>query len=313
MVSTIAKPKDASPSGLTWKGVQAAGTKIGVAATLVEPASRSDLASAVEQAASGLLAVVVTIGFDANGAVQIAAAAHPSAQFFEVGVAVPVTSPDNVHGIVFDEAQAGYLAGFVAGSFSGAGKVGFIGDTATDARSANYAAGFASGASQARAGTIVSIAYVGSPDSPDEGRTTAATLVKSGVNVLTAVPDLSGIGAVREACARQARLVAVETDAWLVIPDVRSCLIVSVLERYDASVENAILAVSSGRTVPAIEVEDVSTGGIALSDFHGEQPAGFGTLLAGVLAALEKGPPHPTPAPPTDSLPPGGSPAPSPK
>jgi basic membrane protein A and related proteins len=313
LVSAIAEPKDASPSGLTWKGVQAAGTKIGVAATLVEPVSRLDLSSAVEKAATGRLAVVVTIGPDADGAVRAAAAAHPATQFLEVGVAVPATSPGNVHGIVFDEAQAGYLAGFVAGSFSGGGKVGFVGDTATDSSSANYAAGFESGASQASAGTIASVAFVGTPDSPDAGRTTAAALVKSGVNVLTALPDLSGIGSVREACARQARLVAVETDAWQVIPDVRSCLIVSVLARYDVAVEDSILTVASGKPLAAITIEDVSTGGIALSDFHAEQPAGFDTLLAGVLAALEKGPPHPTPAPPTGSLPPGGSPSPSPK
>lgn len=313
MVSAIAEPRDASPSGLTWKGVQAAGTKTGVAATLVEPVSRLDLASAVAEAASGRLAVVVTIGPDADGAVQAAAAVHPATQFLEVGVAVPATSPPNVHGIVFDEAQAGYIAGFVAASFSGGGKVGFVGDTATDTSSANYAAGFTSGASQARAGAIASVAFVGTPDSPADGRTTAAALVKSGVTVLTALPDLSGIGAAREACARQARLVAVETDAWQVIPDVRSCLIVSVLARYDVAVEDSILAVASGRPPGAITVEDVSTGGIALSDFHGDQAAGFDTLLAGVLAALAKGPPHPTPAPPTGSLPPGGFPSPSPK
>jgi basic membrane protein A len=272
-----------------------------------------DLASAVENAATGRLAVVVTIGPDADGAVQAAAAAHPATQFLEVGVAVPATAPANVHGIVFDEAQAGYLAGFVAGSFSVGGKVGFVGDTATDSKSANYAAGFANGATQARAGTIASVSFVGTPDSPDEGRTTAAALVKSGVNVLTALPDLSGIGALREACAGQARLVAVETDAWQVIPDVRSCLIVSVLERYDVAVEDSILAVASGRPPGAITVEDVSTGGIALSDFHGELPAGFDAALAGVLAALGKGPPHPTPAPPSVSTPPGSSPSPSPK
>jgi basic membrane protein A len=199
LVGAVAEPRDATPSGLTWKGVQDAGAKIGASTTLVVPASNADLTSAVDRAAASDLVVVVTIGADADAAVQAAAVAHPAAQFFEVDVAVSTASPANVHGIVFDEAEAGYLAGFVAGSFSGGGKVGFVGDAAADVRSANYASGFQSGALQGRAGISVSLAYAGTADSPDKGRTAAAGLVKSGVDVVSALPDLSGIGALREA------------------------------------------------------------------------------------------------------------------
>ncbi len=301
LVAPVIEPKDATPSGLTWKGVQDAGARIGASTSLVTPASNADLASAVATAAAGDLAVVVTIGPQADAAVQAAAIAHPTAQFFEVEVAVPSTSPANVHGIVFDEAQAGYLAGFVAGSFSGGGKVGFVGDLAADLRTANYVSGFQSGASEAGAGIAVKVAYVGTSDSPDRGRTTAAGLITSGVKVVSAMPDLSGIGAFREACGSKARLVALDTDAWQVVPDVRPCLIVSVLKRYDVAVGNAILHAASGQTEPTVAIEDVSTGGIALSEFHADQPAGFGSQLAGVLAILNNGAPHPTSAPPTDS------------
>ncbi len=311
LVAAVAEPKDATPSGLTWKGVQDAGAKIGASTTLVVSASNADLASAVDRAAASDLAVVVTIGADADAAVQAAAVAHPAAQFFEVDVAVSSASPGNVHGIVFDEAQAGYLAGFVAGSFSNGGKVGFVGDAATDVRSANYASGFQSGALQGRAGIGVALAYAGTADSPDKGRTAAAGLVKSGVDVVSALPDLSGIGALREACSRKARLVAVDTDAWQTVTDVRSCLVVSVLKRYDVAIDAAIMRVASGRTVSPITVDDVSSGGIALGDFHVDRPAGFDSQLAGVLSALENGPPHPSPGLPTSSpAPPSGSPKP---
>jgi basic membrane protein A len=313
LVAAVAEPRDATPSGLTWKGVQDAGTKVGAAASLVEPASNADLPSAVDKAAASDLAVVVTIGPDADPAVQAAAVAHPGAQFFEMGVAVPTASPPNVHGIVFDEAEAGYLAGFVAGSFSAAGKIGFVGDTATDARSANYASGFGNGAFQARTGIGVSVVYVGTSDSPDKGRTTAAGLVKAGVDVVSALPDLSGIGALREACGRKARLVAVDTDAWQTIPDVRSCLVTSVLKRYDVAVGGAIERLAAGQTAPATIVEDVSTGGIDVGDFHVDQPAGFDSQLASVVAALKRGPPRPTAAPSASSPSTSpGSPTPSP-
>ncbi|MGA3058715.1 MAG: BMP family ABC transporter substrate-binding protein [Candidatus Limnocylindrales bacterium] len=301
LVASIAEPKDATPSGLTWKGVQDAGAKTGASTSLVVPSSNADLPSAVETAAAGDLAVVVTIGSDAAAAVKAAAVAHPATQFLEMDVAVPTGSPANVHGIVFDEAEAGYLAGFLAGSFAGGGKAGFVGDVSGDARSANYASGFRNGASQAGTGIGVAVAYVGTSDSPEEGRTAAAGLVKSGIAVLSAQPSLSGIGALREACGRKVQLVAVDTDAWQVVPDVRSCLIASVLKRYDVAVREAILRAASGQTASAVTLEDVSTGGVALSDFHVDRPAGFDSQLAGVLAALKNGPAHPTPPPPGSS------------
>lgn len=301
LVAAVAEPREATASGLTWKGVQEAGSKIGAATSLVEPASDADLQAAVNKAAAGDLAVVVTIGPDADQAVQAAAAAHPAAQLLEVGVPVSTASPANVHGIVFDEAEGGYLAGFVAGSFSAAGKIGFVGDTAADARSANYASGFGNGAVEARTGIVVSVAYVGTADSPDKGRSTAVGLVKAGVDVVAALPDLSGIGALREACGRNARLVAVDTDAWQVIPDVRPCLVASVLNRYDVAVDTAIERLAAGQRLATTVVDDVSTGGIGISEFRVDRPAGFDTQLASVIAALENGPPRPTAAPPSGS------------
>ncbi len=61
-----------------------------------------------------------------------------------------------------------------------------------------------------------------------------------------AMPSLSGIGALREACARKARLVAVDTDAWQTVPDIQPCLIVSVMNRYDVAVTAAIVAIATG-------------------------------------------------------------------
>ena len=103
--------------------------------------------------------------------------------------------------------------------------------------------------------------------------------------------------------------MAVDTDAWQVVPDVRPCLIVSVLKRYDVAVDNALLHAASGRTSSTLTLEDVATGGIALSDFHADRPAGFDSQLAGVLAALANLSPGSSPPPPAGSATkPSGSP-----
>jgi basic membrane lipoprotein Med (substrate-binding protein (PBP1-ABC) superfamily) len=302
-VSAITEPASAIPAGLTWKGIQEAAQIAGAVAAQVEPGSLAELAADLDRAAAAPDAVVVTIGPGAVAAVTAATAAHPQALFLSFGAVLPAGSPANLHAVVFDEAEAAYLAAFVAAAFSASGMVGLVVDTEVDAASAAFAAGFRGGAPLGRAGAAATIAYAGSPDSPEEGRTAAAGLVKSGVDVVAAQVDLAGVGAMREACARETKLVALAADAWDEVPDVRPCLIGSVLERYDVAIEDILALAASGRPLPVLTVEDISTGGLALSDLHSPAPAGFDARLTALLAALRDNPPRATAPPPSAPAP----------
>jgi basic membrane protein A len=306
LIARIGEPKDWTAAGLTWKGVQTAAPKIGATPTLVEPASNADFAKDLDQAAGAEGTVVVTVGADADAAVQAAAKAHPAAQFLEMDVAVADAAPANVHGIVFDEAEAGYLAGYVSAAFAASGRIGLVADSQADPRSANYAAGLTAGATQFGSGATVSVAYAGGPDAPDKGRTAAAGLVKAGNKVIVALPNLSGVGAMRQACAAKARIVGVDTDAAQLVPDVQKCVIVSVLKRFDAAVSAAIASIAAGSTLPRLSIDDVASGGVALGDFHADLPAGFQAGLDAVMVTLSQRPtpeagagtePSPSPSP----------------
>jgi basic membrane protein A and related proteins len=297
LVAPVVDPAAATLSGLAWAGAQSAATKAGARAALVEPADNAELAAAVDQAAAAELAIVVTIGPETAVIVATAAVAHPDTQFIELGVDPGATAPANVHGLAFDEAEAGYLAGFVAASFSASGKVGYAGTTTGDTASANYSAGFATGAALARADATATTVLAGTASSPDHGRTAAATLVKGGADVVASPTGVVGIASLREACGRKARLVAIETDAWQVVPDVRSCLIASVTLRYDVALAAAISTLAAGGELDPLVVESVATGAIAVTELHADPPAGFSAKLAGVIEALRNDPPRSSPAP----------------
>ena len=312
LVASIGEPRDWTPAGLAWKGIRDVAAGVGATASLIEPVSNAELNTDLDRAGGADGAVVVTVGPAADASVQAAAAAHPGTQFLELDVAVPDKSPANVHGLAFDEAEAGYLAGYVAAAFTTTGKAGMVGDSKTDISSSNYAAGFRNGALQADASVTVSIAYPGSPDQPDQGRTAAAELLKAGSGAILAMPSLAGIGALRQACAGLAPVVAVETDAWQTLPDIHPCLIVSVLKRYDVAIASAIRTIALGGTLQRLTVNDVAGGGIALSDFHAALPTGFQGGLDAVMATLRSGPPRPTPVPSATPRSAGKSPSPKP-
>lgn len=304
LIAQIGEPKDWTAAGLTWKGIQTAASKIGAAPNLVQPASNADVAKDLDQAAGADGAVVVTVGADADAAVQAAAKAHPAAEFLELDVAVADSAPANVHGLVFDEAEAGYLAGYVSAAFAASGRIGLVADSQADPRSANYSAGLTAGAAQFGSGAIVSVAYAGGPNAPDKGRAAAAGLVKAGNKVIVALPSLSGIGAMRQACGSKAQIVGVDTDAVQIVPDVQKCVIVSVLKRFDVAVSAAVASLAAGNSMPRLAMNDVASGGVALGDFHADLPAGFQAKLDAVMASLSQRP--------TLNVPAGAEPSPSP-
>lgn len=297
LISAVGESGDGTPSELAWQGVQDAAGRLGATPTLVTPVSMAELTAAVKTAADDGTTVVVTVGPQAAQAVLDAAASNTATQFFELDQTIAGGAPSNVHGLVFDEAAAGYLAGFVAASVTSTGTIGMVGFTKTDVQTANYADGYRNGAMEANPDVNVTVAYANRSNDPATGRAVTDGLVKGKADVVLAMSDLTGAGAMREACAKKVSVVALDTDASLVLPDVKPCLVVSVLKRYDVAAREAILRYAARDTLPATIMFDVAGGAITLSDFGKPMPPGFDDRLAGVMAALRNGPPRPTPAP----------------
>jgi basic membrane protein A len=302
LVAAIGEDAPGTRSAVAWQGVQDAGRRLGAEVSLMNPLTRADLAASVSGAAEGGATIVVAVGSEAAPAVLDAAAAHPTTEYFILDRAVADDAPANLHGLVFDEAEAGYLAGVVGAGITDSKKIGFVGDLATDPDTASYADGFVNGAAEIDPSVQAAVTYAGIRDDTQHGRTAAATLIKNGADVVATVPGFSGDGAARAACDRQAQVIALGTDASLVLPDVENCLAVSVLKRYDVAARDAILAFASGDDVPRQTMNDVASGGIALSDFHAPVPPALRDQLNTILAVLQSGPPRPTPSPvPTES------------
>ena len=312
LVAAIGESGAGTPSAVAWQGIQEAGGNLGAAVSLVNPLTRAELAAAVAAAAERGTAVVVTVGSGAFQAVMDAAAAHPATQFLVLDQAIADDAPANVRGLIFDESEAGYLAGVVAAGVTESKKVGFVGDLQTDASSASYAGGFRNGSAEIDPSIEAEIAYAGRQDDTQRGRTAAAGLVKDGADVVVAMAGISGDGALRGACDRKAKVIALETDATLMLPDISGCLVVSVVKRYDVAIRDAVLGYAAGGDVPRVTMNDVASGGIALTEFHAPVPPALKDRLATVLAVLESGPPRPTPTPvptPTPAESPAESPA----
>jgi basic membrane lipoprotein Med (substrate-binding protein (PBP1-ABC) superfamily) len=313
----VAAPGETQPgsrSQLAWLGIADAAGRLGSATSLISPLDASQLSTEVTKAAAGAtpgpsatpdatplpamaggMTVVVTAGRSGALAALAAAPANPATQFLILDQWMAADAPANVHGLVFDGAEAGYLAGLAAADASATPVVGFVALSKTDPGSVGYLAGMANGVLESNPAATVTPAYVGSTADPARGRAAVNGLVKAGAGAIIASPDLTGYGAMRQACADNLALVALATDASLLLPDVQPCLVASVVYRYDFAVRDAIVALASGQALPHAIVSDVASGGLVLSFVRPASPI-LQARLALVLAWMLEGPPRPTPS-----------------
>jgi basic membrane protein A and related proteins len=298
LVADVGESQPGTASATAWLGVQHVASSLQAMSSMTVPKSQSELSVAIGAEATSGAGVVVTIGGSATSATVAAAMANPSVEFFTLDQAATADAPPNLHAIAFDEVEMGYLAGMIAEALSRAGSIGLVGDD-TSVATANYAAGVRNGALFDNPAAIVGSANAGTPDDPAKGRAAAATLAAGAADVIVATSGLTGIGAMREACAKKALVVALGADAWQLVPDVHACLAVSVRKMYDLAIEAAIRTYAEGAEVPGTILSDVAAGGIALSDFHVAEPPALASELERVLGDMRVGPPRPTAPLPT--------------
>ena len=179
VVTDIGTLDDKNYNEYTYKGVTAAAAAIGAdAPPAVVPKDPSQYATLIQAFIDQKFDMIVTVGFNNAAATGVAAVKNPTVQFIGVdqgpiclkadGTADftvpcptdPKTVAPNYISIDFQEDQAGYLAGIVAGSVSKSGTIGAIGGTTLCAPCVRYIQGYALGAQSVNPSVVVKTAYV---------------------------------------------------------------------------------------------------------------------------------------------------------
>src|SRR2546428_4543935 len=171
--------------------------------------------------------VIVTVGFLIGTETLAAAKANPSVQFFGVDQFVPDPIPANYQGLLFNEAQAGYLAGIVAGTITKSGKIGAVGGRSDVPPVVSYIKGYQNGAKAIKSSVTVTVNYTEDFNAPDKGEASAKTMIGQGVDVIFQVAGLTGAGALRAARNAKAYGIGVGSDQYHSLPAPRACHITS--------------------------------------------------------------------------------------
>lgn len=283
MVTDIGQLEDKSFNEFSWKGVQDGAKAVGGTAQVIVTKDIADYKQNIQQFVDQKYDVIVTVGFLIGTDTLAMAQKYPDIQFFGVDqfICVPKDAndkdckgdlPKNYQGLVFNEAQAGYLAGIVAGTITKSGKIGAVGGRSDVPPVVNYIKGYENGAKSVKSSVQVTVNYTEDFNAPDKGEASAKTMIGQGVDVIFQVAGLTGAGALRAACNAKIYGIGVDVDQWQSLPDAQGCIITSAEKHLQSATGDAIKRFKDKGKQSGNFTNDATNAGIGASPIRNLSP-----------------------------------------
>ena len=279
MVSDAGGFDDKSFNQLGYEGLTETATKLGVEPKSVESADEtvynSNITNLVDQGCN----LIVTVGFALADATKAAAETNTDVDFAIIDDG-SITA-DNVKPITFDTAQAAFLAGYSAASYSKTGVVGTFGGMQFPTVTI-FMDGFADGVAyfNSEKGKDVKVigwdvasqtgSFTGGFAAGVEAKSAAQTLIDQDADVILPVGGpifLSAIEAINDS-GKDIAMIGVDADLYETAPDAKALFLTSILKGIKVGVSDVVNASASGDFSADPFVGTLENEGVGIAPFH---------------------------------------------
>ena len=279
MVSDSGGFDDKSFNQAGYEGINDAADALGVKAVTVESSADTDFAPNIDNLISQDCNLIISVGFLLADATKAAAEANPETSFSIIDDS-SIDLP-NVKPIVFDTAQAAFLAGYTAASYSTSGTVGTFGGMQIPSVTI-FMDGFVDGVNyynQEKGKSVKAIgwdvaaqtgSFTGGFAAGVEAKTAAQSLIDQGADVILPVGGpifLSAGEAVRDS-GKNIALVGVDSDNYETAPDLKDLFLTSVLKGVKAGVVDVTDTAADGKFDATPFVGTLENDGVGIAPFH---------------------------------------------
>jgi basic membrane protein A len=251
--------------------------------TAADGSDRPDRLKTVVDNGNGL---IIGVGFLWESALKAAATANSTKSF---AIVDDVVDLPNTSSLLFAANQGSFLVGAAAACESKSGKIGFIGGVQNDLIKA-FEVGFVAGVKQVKPTATVDIKYLSQPpdtkgfNDPAGGKSTAAAMYSSGIDVIYHAAGGSGPGVFQAAKDTGKKpgdvwAIGVDSDQYLTASaDLQPYILTSALKRVDTAVYETIKAYVGGTFKPGVQNFDLKSGGVGYAGSNPEINKIAGTL-----------------------------------
>ncbi len=292
MVSDTGGFDDKSFNQLAYEGLEAAAGELGVEFNAIQSGSDADYLPNIDGLVAEGCTLIFTVGFALSSATVEAALANPDVEFAILDDAADndfdgTTDAPNIKPLLFDTAEAAFLAGYTAASYSKSGIVGTFGGVGFPTVSI-FMDGYAQGVAYYNEAKGASVQVLGwDTANPDAGTfvsgdpavgfaagplplAIAENLIAQGADVIHPVggPIFESAAAAIEASGKDVAMVGVDADQFLTAPAQAHLFLTSVQKLMDVAVYDVVLASAAGDFDPTPYVGTLENGGVGIAPFH---------------------------------------------
>ncbi|SKA93613.1 nucleoside-binding protein [Agreia bicolorata] len=283
MVTNSGGLEDRSFNQSSWEGLEKAKSDLSIDAEVIVSTNETDLAPNVTQAVDSGCQFVLTVGYELADATAAAAKANPDVHFAIVDEQVDGA---NIKPIVFDTAQAAFLAGYLAAGTSATGKVATFGG-GNQPPVTLFMDGFVDGVAKYNAvhGTAVQAlgwskdaqdgVFTGDFEDINKGKVTTQAFIDQGADVILPVAGQVGEGAAAAALENpNVSIIWVDNDGYETLPGTyKPIVLTSVLKNTGDAVVQIVGDDVDGSFDNSPFVGTLDNGGVALAPYHDKASA----------------------------------------
>jgi basic membrane protein A len=289
VVTDIGGLNDHGFNHLAYMGLLQAEKQLGITGRVLPSSSGADYTPNLTTLAQQGYNLVIPVGFLMADATDAVAKQFPKVKFAMVDsdATAEKGDPKNIEGLLFEEQQAGYLAGSLAGLYAkekGYKTISSVGGQKIPPVD-HYIAGYQAGAKKVDPGIQTLNGY--SQDFVDQSKCKQIALnqIQQGSKVVFQVAGACGLGALSAAQQSGDQGIGVDADqAYL-----GSYILTSAEKKVDVAVFNAIKALMAGKFAAGANVtNNVANGGIGYGKIG---PAGlkFAPQIAKIYSEIKAG------------------------
>jgi basic membrane protein A len=280
---------DKSFNQLSYEGVQEAAKELGVEAKSVESNSENDYAPNLESLVGQGCDVIVTVGFALASATKESAKANPDIEYVLIDDSADggddgqtfdgKADVENIKPLLYNTAQAAFLAGYAAADYTETGKVGTYGGMPFPTVTI-FMDGFKQGAEYyaEQNGKDVKVvgwdgkngSFTGGFEANEAATSTAKQILDQDVDVILPVggPIYQGAITAIEDSGKDIAMVGVDADLFETDPTTQDYVMTSILKDMKVSTYEAIMAAGNDEFDFEPYIGTLENDGVGIAPFH---------------------------------------------
>ncbi|WP_307861942.1 BMP family ABC transporter substrate-binding protein [Nocardioides sp. SYSU D00065] len=280
---------DKSFNQLGYEGAKQAADELGAELTSVESNSENDYGPNLESLVGQGCDVIVTVGFALAAATKESAAANPEIEYVLIDDSADggedgetfdgKADEENIKPLLYDTAQAAFLAGYAAADYTKTGKVGTFGGMPFPTVTI-FMDGFKQGAEYyaEEKGKDIEVvgwdgkngSFTGGFEANEAATSTAKQILDQDVDVVLPVggPIYQGAITAIEDSGKDVAMVGVDADLYETDPNTQDYVLTSILKGMKVSTYEAVLAAGKDEFDFAPYIGTLENDGVGIAPFH---------------------------------------------